>query len=136
MTSAERRRFDALVDEAVGSLPDVVVELMDRVPLIVLDRPTPDMLREVGIDPGDRTAAAELCGLHTGVMNTEAGPDLSGEPPSCVHIFREGIVALAGGWEGSSAEDAVYEEIMVTILHEYGHQLGLDEEDLRQLGYD
>jgi predicted Zn-dependent protease with MMP-like domain len=29
----------------------------------------------------------------------------------------------------------VYEEIMTTLLHEIGHQFGLDEDDLDRLGY-
>jgi predicted Zn-dependent protease with MMP-like domain len=32
-------------------------------------------------------------------------------------------------------EDAVREEILVTLLHEMGHHFGLDEDDLERLGY-
>lgn len=41
---------------------------------------------------------------------------------------------LAGGWE--RGEEAVREEIRVTLLHEIGHHFGLDEDDLADLGYD
>ncbi len=35
-----------------------------------------------------------------------------------------------------SAEDAaLVEQIRITLLHEIGHHFGLDEEDLRDLGY-
>jgi hypothetical protein len=64
-----------------------------------------------------------------------------------IHIFREGIIACAGGWspwrvsspdgeilEGGG-EDLVREEIRITLLHEIGHHFGLDEDDLDRLGY-
>jgi predicted Zn-dependent protease with MMP-like domain len=49
-------------------------------------------------------------------------------------LFRVGILEQAGGWE--AGEDAIVEEIRITLLHEIGHQFGLDEEDLRRLGYE
>jgi predicted Zn-dependent protease with MMP-like domain len=51
-------------------------------------------------------------------------------------LYRLGIIAAAGGWDQPDADDIVYEEIMITLLHEMGHQFGLDEEDLRRLGYE
>lgn len=146
MKQAERERFDALVEEAIDSLPDRLHEMLDEVPVVVLDRPSPDMLRDLGIDPADETAVSELCGLHTGTPETEHSFEA---PPasSSIHLFREGIISLAGGWTpikdydsenaetGPGGEDAVYEEIMVTLLHEMGHQFGLDEDDLEELGY-
>jgi hypothetical protein len=59
-----------------------------------------------------------------------------------VHLFRAAIVQHAGGWgEGGSGEEvaeaqqAVKEEIRITLLHEIGHVYGLDEDDLEELGY-
>lgn len=146
MTEKERARFDALVEEAIGTLPDRLHELLDEVPVVVLDRPTAEMLKDLGIDPRDTEAALELCGLHSGTPDTEASVEMP-SLTSNIHLFREGIISLAGGWEpragagddddtGPGGEDAVYEEIMVTLLHEMGHQFGLSEDDLRDLGYD
>ena len=64
-----------------------------------------------------------------------------------IHIFREGIIACAGGWtpwQASSpdggtleggGEEVVRDEIRITLLHELGHHFGLDEDDLDELGY-
>ena len=58
---------------------------------------------------------------------TERSVEHSGTVPSGIYLFRHGIIAAAGGWEpqeNESAEDvddSVYEEIMVTLLHEIGH---------------
>lgn len=136
MTRQERERFDRLVDDAVEGLPPAVRVLFDEVPLVVLDEPTPEMLRDLGIDPADPDAADELCGLHTGTAVTERSVEHSGDLPPVIHIFRRGIVALAGGWACPDADDEIYEQIRITILHELGHQFGLDEEDLADLGYD
>lgn len=136
MNDRQRERFDALVAEAVDELPDALAEMLEEMPLIVLDRPEPGVLKELGLDPNDEEAADELCGLHTGFMNTELSVEHHAVLPSQVHLFRQGIVALAGGWDGKDADDRVYEQIMVTLLHEIGHQMGLDEDDLRELGYE
>ena len=147
MNRAERERFDGLVEEAIDALPDRLHEMLDEVPVVVLDRPSAEMLRDLGIPPEDTDAALELCGLHSGASLTEQTFEAPAASSS-IHLFREGIISLAGGWAeradydpetsetGPGGEDAVYEEIMVSLLHEMGHQFGLDEEDLRELGYD
>lgn len=132
MTPRERDRFDELLEEAIEDLPPDVAALLEEMPVIALDRPTPEMLRSLGMQPSQAT---ELCGLHTGIDNTHRSIEHSAELPSQIHLFREGIVAAAGGWGGRDGEDRVYEEIMTTLLHEIGHQMGLDEDDLDRLGY-
>lgn len=146
MTDAERERFDALLQDVIDGLPPKIHALMDEVPLVVLDRPTDEMIKDLvrdgvieeGCDP------TELCGLHSGVAITERsiedpggwgawGHDSSG--PEEIHIFREGIVSIAGGWGEEFADENIYEEIRITILHEIGHHFGLDEDDLDELGY-
>lgn len=133
MTDEQRQNFDRLVDEVIEHLPPGVKTLLDEVPIIVLDRPTPDMARSLGMTEDE---AAELCGLHTGLALTERSVEHSGVLPTDVHLFREGIVDLVGGWDVDDAENQIYEEIRITILHELGHHFGLDEDDLEALGYD
>ncbi|MFN0133080.1 MAG: metallopeptidase family protein [Phycisphaerales bacterium] len=136
MTPNEQARFDRLVEDAIEVLPAGVRELLDECPVVVLDEPDEAMLRDVGIDPGDQEALDELCGLHSGIAVTERSVEQSAELPPVIHLFRRGIVSLAGGWEQDQADEAVYEEVWTTLLHEIGHQFGLDEDDLANLGYD
>ncbi len=150
MTLKQRERFDELLEEAISELPEGVRELLDEVPVIAEDRPTSQLLQELAEDPAmkdeleDVEDPSSLCGLHTGFMATEKSVEQSAEVPNQIFLFRDGIVALAGGWseDGSSseeiedAEDAIYDEIVVTLLHELGHQYGLEEEDLKRLGYE
>jgi predicted Zn-dependent protease with MMP-like domain len=91
-------------------------------------------------EAGEAIQPDELCGLHTGVAFTERSVTSSGDLPSEIRLFREGILAEAGGWEEpgedvDAVEDSIYEEIRITLLHEIGHQFGLDEDDLERLGY-
>lgn len=131
----DRDRFDALLEEAIDQLPPALHRLIEEVPVVALDRPTASMLRDLGIDPNDEEEATSLCGLHSGVSKTERSVERSGDLPSDIHLFREGIIELAGGFDQPEADDIVYEEIMVTLLHEIGHEFGLDEDDLERLGY-
>ena len=133
MNDARRERFDRLVELVIAGLPDAARRVLDRSPLIVLDRPDAGMLRDLGISPSDREAADEICGLHSGTPFTDESldaPDL----PSQIHLFRVGITNLAGGPD--AGDEDLAEEIRITILHEIGHQFGLDEDDLADLGYD
>lgn len=139
MTDDERARFDALLQEALEALPPAVRRLLDEVPLIVEDRPDERTLRELAAEMGeeaDANLAAEICGLYSGVALTERSVDAGFELPDDIYIYREGIINLAGGWETPDGDDAVYEEIMVTLLHEIGHHFGLSEQDLENLGYE
>lgn len=133
MQQRERDRFDALLEEVLAGLPEPVLALLDEVPLIVLDEPTPEILRDLGVPREQwRSEAATLCGLHSGHSILEQSVEHSGELPVQIHVFRRGVLRAAGGW---GDEDAVAEEIRITVLHEIGHQFGLEEDDLDQLGY-
>ena len=153
MNDAARDRFDRLLQDVIDGLPPGVRALLDEIPVIVLDAPTPAMLsdlrREGTLEPD--ADGSDLCGLHTGVALTERSLEFEGgRLPDQVHLFRRGIISLAldeqaaAAWlNGSeadaatdtSADEEVYEEIRITLLHELGHHFGLDEDDLEDLGY-
>lgn len=131
MSPKERARFDSLLEEVLDALPPHIRRLLDDVPLIVDDRPSPAILKSMGMGPEE-----SLCGLHTGVPITERSVEHSGVMPDEIRIFREGILETAGGWDQEEADDWVFDEIWVTVLHEMGHHFGLDEKDLEELGYE
>ncbi|HVZ95124.1 MAG TPA: metallopeptidase family protein [Phycisphaerales bacterium] len=142
MDQQARDRFDGLLEEALEQLPPRIKSLLDEVPLVVEDVPsdklTDELIAELGLHEGETRDEFRdgLCGLHSGVSITERSTDQPPEMPEEIRIFRSGIVSLAGGWDQDDADDWVYEEIMVTLLHEIGHHFGLDEEQLTELGYD
>jgi predicted Zn-dependent protease with MMP-like domain len=144
MSPRDRSRFDELVDEVVEALPDQMRNLLDEKPVFVEDRPSGDVLAELGLDPSE---ADEICGLHSGPMATERSVESQPEVVEAIHLYREGIVACSGGWspwrepddDGRMIEgggvDLIREEIRITLLHELGHHFGLDEDDLEGLGF-
>lgn len=151
MRQADQDRFDALVEEVLADLPPPVAARLDEIAIVVEDRPSPALVRALVADGTieDEAAAADLCGLHTGVALTERSVEAAGVLPDQIHLFREGIVTLALEnppsppsrrtaamitWT-ASLDEAVREEIRITILHEIGHHFGLDEGDLDELGY-
>lgn len=149
MTPEQRERFDALVQDAIQSLPPRFREVLDEIPVVVVDRPDRALVAELRREgvlpparPGDdentgegELSDEELMGLHTGIAITDRSVGDSGTLPGVIHIFRDGVVAFAGGWDQPHAEEEIYEEVRVTLLHELGHHFGLDEEDLDRLGY-
>ncbi|MBL8990852.1 MAG: metallopeptidase family protein [Phycisphaerae bacterium] len=135
MTGEQRERFDALLQDAIDAMPEQFREAIDEIPIIVVDRPdaalVKELIRDGVLEPGEE----DPMGLHTGVAITERSVEWSGGLPGTIHIFRAPIVDLAGGWDQANADDEIYEEIRVTLLHELGHHFGLDEDDLDRLGY-
>ncbi len=71
----------------------------------------------------------DLYGLFDGIPLTEGGPG-AGELPNRIAIYRRPLEA------DFADEDALREEIRVTVLHELGHHFGLDEDRLSELGYE
>jgi predicted Zn-dependent protease with MMP-like domain len=136
MNPQERERFDGLLESVLDGLPEELQALLDEAPLVVEDHPSEELLRSLGLPE-----AEDLCGLHEGLSRT----DRSVEQPSLpdvITLFRRGIIDLAGGWQARGTddapmggEDAIRDEILITLLHEIGHHFGLDEDDLERLGY-
>ncbi|MBM4101777.1 MAG: metallopeptidase family protein [Phycisphaerae bacterium] len=140
VSAAERARFDSLLERVLAQLPPRILAMLDESPLVVDDAASRELLQEMGMDPNED----DLCGLHTGVAKTDRSVLDSGQLPDTIQLFRRGIIDQAGGWdvwtdeEGNpcGGEDAVAREIRITLLHEIGHHFGLEEEDLRRLGYE
>jgi predicted Zn-dependent protease with MMP-like domain len=124
------------MERAVEELPPPLRQLLEEVPVIVIDRPSSAMLRSLGLDAASEDDAMSLCGLHTGRSITERSVVDDAVIPEDIHLFREGILDLAGGFEQPGGDDLVYEQIRITLLHEIGHHFGLGEDDLERLGYD
>ncbi|MHC4404263.1 MAG: metallopeptidase family protein [Planctomycetota bacterium] len=131
MNPRARRRFDQLLEQVLEDLPPLVHELIEKVPLHVEDYPSADVLERTGARYRD-----EICGLFTGIPISDRSIQHSGNLPDVVTIYREGILAMAEDSKGRVRADRLKREIRVTILHELGHYHGLDEDDLRGLGYE
>jgi predicted Zn-dependent protease with MMP-like domain len=122
---ARHERFDRLVDRAVASIPQPFRAALDEIALVIADEPSPDQLRESGLEPDDT-----LYGLYEGVPLDEAGGDFVPVPTRIV-VFRLPLE------EDFPDPEDLADEVRVTILHELAHHLGIEDEDhLAELGID
>jgi predicted Zn-dependent protease with MMP-like domain len=130
MTPQLREIFDEQLEQVLPELPQQVREFMEKVPLVVEDYPSPEMMRRVGV----RHRSA-LCGLYTGIPLNRRSINDWGVPSDVIHIFRQGILSQARAPLGAIDDEELRKQIRCTILHEYGHHVGLSERELRELGY-
>lgn len=104
------------VADLVNRLPPHLREKARALPVTFEPTPSTDWIED-GIE-------ADSLGLFVGAAF--ADEETSSHPlPSQIILFLENL------WEWAAADEAVYrEELQRTFLHELGHYLGLDEDDL------
>lgn len=119
-----KQRFDELVQEALAGLPEEFSRYLEEVPVEVRDHPSPPQLRHLGMRQGDL-----LLGLYVGRPRTQRSVEEWGRMPDVIYVFQDSIEAICG------SERELIEQVRKTVLHEIGHHFGLDERDLRNLGY-
>jgi predicted Zn-dependent protease with MMP-like domain len=125
-----RERFDRLFDEVLDEMPPLVHELIERVPLHLEDYPSHEVMARTGVRYRE-----QLCGLYTGIPLTEKSIEHSATLPDVVTLYREGILASARNAGGRVGKERLREQMRITLLHELAHHHGLDEDELRELGY-
>jgi predicted Zn-dependent protease with MMP-like domain len=125
-----RAFFDEHLEVVVAELPQQVKDFMEDVPLVVEDYPSREVMRRTRV-----RHRSQLCGLYTGVPLIKRSVDHWGVISDTIHIYRLGILSQARASDGSFDEAELRRQIRKTILHEYGHHVGLTERDLRKLGY-
>ena len=130
MDSVLRDKFDGILEEVLGQLPEHAQRLLEEVPLIAEDEPGPEVLEKMGVKGG-----AVLCGLYTGIPLMRRSVRHSGTLPDRINIYRRGIMEVARNRGGKSGEEDLKRQIRLTVLHEIGHHFGMGEGDLRELGH-
>lgn len=117
----------AVVDEACQGLHPALQAYLDQVPILVEEVPPEEVLRQ--FDPP--APPGEILGVFTGSSLMDRSVD---DPwshlPSTIVLFRRNLQRLAFDREH------LLEELRITVLHEVGHFLGLDEDDLESRGLD
>lgn len=108
--------FDALVEDAIDSIPERFLAELDNVVFAVEDEP----------DDG------ETLGWYDGVSLLERGGSYGAldDYPDCITVFK-------GPHERLSDDPAVVaEEVRKTVVHEVGHFFGMTEEQIEAMGYE
>jgi predicted Zn-dependent protease with MMP-like domain len=120
---AREKTFEALVAEALDRLPPDIQEKLENVEVVVEWRPSPALLRRLGLRPGDT-----LFGLYEGVPLTQRTSGYGLVLPDKITIFRQPIEAY------SRSDEQVRRRIRHTVLHELAHHFGISDDRLRELG--
>ncbi len=111
------KEMEAVARRTLGDLPEDFREAIRNVPVIIDDFPSRAFVRE------NPTLGPQLLGLFTGNAHYESAP-----APTAILLFRKNIEKVVADRE------ELEEEIRKTLLHEIGHYLGLDEDDLQARG--
>lgn len=115
---------------------------MEGIPILIEDEPSPDQLELLdGATAETSDEPSDLCGLHAGIPLSERSVFDGGIEFDTIFLFRGPIIRLSFGEMRELGESEIHsaslrKQIRITLLHELGHHLGLDEERLAELGYE
>ncbi len=119
----ERKEFERIVLELIDRLPERFKNDMKNVSIVLEERPSMSLLKEVGVRGG------RLLGLYQGIPLTKRGLGYNGVLPDRIILFMKEIE------EAAKMENIpLVEKIKNVLYHEVGHYFGLNEEELRKLG--
>jgi predicted Zn-dependent protease with MMP-like domain len=118
--------FRAAAEEALRSLPQKVERYIGHCPVVIEDLPDAGLVREENVSP-------QVLGLFLGTPATEPGasPTWGTSPkqaPDRIFLFKRNLEKVA------QSRPELVEQIQITVKHEVGHYLGLDEDEIDRLG--
>lgn len=97
--------------------------MLDNVEVVVEDEPSPAQVRSNG------TSGETLFGLYEGIPLTDRGNGYSMVLPDKITIFRRPLERTF------RSPRELMEQVRITVIHELGHHLGLEEDRLEALGW-
>jgi predicted Zn-dependent protease with MMP-like domain len=121
-----RAEFERLAEAALEEIPERVRRYLSNVPITVEDLPSDDDL--AGSDP---PLSPTILGLFRGApYGQKSSSDPWSHLPSAIVLYQRNLERAV------TSREELEEQIAVTLVHEVGHFLGLDEEELAARGLD
>lgn len=117
-----REAFQLLVRDAIDSIPKLFSKRITNVAIVVEDEPSPQILEEMEIEPGDT-----LFGLYQGTPLTERSWDFGNALPDRITLFQRPIE------DACETNDEIVATIGETLIHELGHYFGMSEEHIEEI---
>ncbi len=109
--------FEALVREAVESLPSFFKERLDNVDVVVEDWPNQEIAQ-----------GRLLLGLYQGIPKIKRGSGYNMALPDKITIFKGPIEFLSRG-----DEQSIKNLVVDTVQHEIAHHFGISDSRLREM---
>lgn len=115
--------FEKLVEEAIETIPEEFLKIMENVSIVVEDWPRRDQLSRIW----RKGQHGMLLGLYEGVPQTRRGRyGVGGHLPDKITIFRIPILRI------SRSEEHLMQIVKSTVIHEIAHHFGMDEHQVRK----
>ena len=105
--------FEGYVADALDQLPPEIAVHFNNVVVVVDD---------------EHKDEPDLLGLYEGIALTERD-HYSGALPDRISLYRIPLCLMA------EDTDHLIEEIAITLVHEFGHHMGIDDQRLHDLGW-
>ncbi|HET6923122.1 MAG TPA: metallopeptidase family protein [Anaeromyxobacteraceae bacterium] len=116
--------FDAVVEQALASLPEPIRRYLSNVAIAVEDVPADEDLQA-----SDPPLSPSILGVFRGApLPHKASMDPWSHFPSSIVLYQRNLERFARD------RKELVEQIGITLIHEVGHFLGLDEEQLWERG--
>jgi len=112
--------FAKLVQQAIADLPPPYAKLMESIAVVVEEEPPQDVLADLELDSED-----DLLGLYQGQsLAEESFFTAGGTQPAKISIYRGPILRQC------DTPEEVVQEVYDTVVHELGHHVGLDDDEM------
>lgn len=115
--------FEQLVVDALDSLPESILELLDNVDVVIEQQPSREQLEYSGFKGGT------LLGLYEGIPLTGRTSGYFLVAPDKITIFQRPIEQICRN------RQEVADQVRTTVIHEIAHHFGIDEDRLEELGW-
>ena len=117
----DRLSFEKLVQNALRRMPRRFKKKLENISIVVEDRPTAELLRNMEIESGT------LFGLYQGVPLTEREWNYGNMLPDRIVIYQQPIE------EAANSPSEIEEIVMDTVTHEVGHYFGFSDDTLYEI---
>ena len=117
-----REEFERLVEEALREIPRRFRREMRNVAVVVEDEPSPELLEEMEVEPGD-----SLFGLYQGTPLPERSWAHGNNLPDRISIYQKPTE------EACVDDEEIRDCIAETVIHEFGHYFGLSEDEIEEI---
>jgi predicted Zn-dependent protease with MMP-like domain len=116
--------FAGIAERTLDRIPGEIMSRVKNVSITVEDLPSPELLEEMGLPPGE-----PLLGLYTGMALPERSVTWPSLYPDAIILFKIPLLEICRDIH------ELEKEIEITIVHEIAHYFGISDERLAELGY-